>query len=224
LAAGFASMLYSLQHPSAAESKHQDAPTDHTQQQQQQQQQPTNDTSNKSQSEQIVAGQEKPELPFYSLNDVAQHKTSSTGIWVVYKSGVYDITQFVEEHPGGKERIMMAAGSSIEPFWNLYRVHQNANVWEILESHRIGNLNAADRVDAKASIDAPDQGPFAADPPRHPAFLVESAAPFNAEPPRALLADDYVTATELFFTRNHLPVPLIDPNHYELKVDIGAGM
>jgi hypothetical protein len=35
---------------------------------------------------------------------------------VIYKHGVYDITQFVESHPGGN-KILLAAGSTIEPFW-----------------------------------------------------------------------------------------------------------
>lgn len=38
------------------------------------------------------------------------HKTKKEGIWVTYKDGVYDITDFVDGHPGGSKRIMMAAG------------------------------------------------------------------------------------------------------------------
>lgn len=38
------------------------------------------------------------------------HKTKKDGIWVTYQDGVYDITDFVDGHPGGKGRIMMAAG------------------------------------------------------------------------------------------------------------------
>lgn len=41
---------------------------------------------------------------------MAKHKTKKDRIWVTYKSGVYDITEFVEGHPGGSKRIMMAAG------------------------------------------------------------------------------------------------------------------
>lgn len=58
-------------------------------------------------------------------------------IWVTYKKGVYDITDFVDEHPGGNQ-ILMAAGNSVEPFWILYRVHVNPHVLEVLEKYRIG--------------------------------------------------------------------------------------
>ncbi len=47
---------------------------------------------------------------------------------MVYKDGVYDITEWVETHPGGKEKIMLAAGGSIEPFWAMYQQHQTQQV------------------------------------------------------------------------------------------------
>jgi hypothetical protein len=39
------------------------------------------------------------------------------------RHGVYDITDFIPNHPGAKN-ILMAAGGSVEPFWNLYAVHK----------------------------------------------------------------------------------------------------
>jgi cytochrome b involved in lipid metabolism len=39
---------------------------------------------------------------------VAQHKTSGDRIWVTYRNAVYDVTEFVENHPGGMKRIMLA--------------------------------------------------------------------------------------------------------------------
>jgi len=56
---------------------------------------------------------------------------------VTYKEGVYDITEFVDEHPGG-EAILMAAGSAIDPFWSIYGVHKQLHILEILERYRIG--------------------------------------------------------------------------------------
>ena len=35
------------------------------------------------------------------------------------QDGVYDITKFVANHPGGKDKIMLAAGKAIDPFWPL---------------------------------------------------------------------------------------------------------
>ncbi|RNA29864.1 sulfite mitochondrial isoform X2 [Brachionus plicatilis] len=39
-------------------------------------------------------------LPFYTEDDVKEHKTKDKGIWVSYRNGVYDITEFVDGHPG----------------------------------------------------------------------------------------------------------------------------
>ncbi len=46
------------------------------------------------------------------------------GLWrrVIYKSGVYDITDFIHRHPGGGEKISLASGGYIEPFWQFYRL------------------------------------------------------------------------------------------------------
>lgn len=41
---------------------------------------------------------------------------------------------------------MLAAGGSIEPFWNLYAVHKNHEVLEILSSLKIGTLKPGEEV------------------------------------------------------------------------------
>jgi len=83
------------------------------------------------------ASHNKKSLPVYTLADVAKHATKDERIWVAYDNGVYDITDFVEEHPGG-DKILMAAGGSLEPFWMLYAVHKNPEVLALLEQFRIG--------------------------------------------------------------------------------------
>lgn len=42
------------------------------------------------------------ELPLISLDEVKKHK-SEDDIWVTYEGVVYDVTSFVQHHPGGKE-------------------------------------------------------------------------------------------------------------------------
>lgn len=46
-------------------------------------------------------------LPVYSSGDVAKHTDESTGVWVSYKSGVYDITPFIKSHPGTIKLILL---------------------------------------------------------------------------------------------------------------------
>ena len=60
---------------------------------------------------------------------------------MTYKGNVYDITEFVANHPGGSEKIILAAGGALEPFWALYAVHNNEHVLELLAEYRIGSLS-----------------------------------------------------------------------------------
>lgn len=51
--------------------------------------------------------------------------------------------------------------------------------------------------------------------------MVNNARPFNAEPPRELLVDaGFITPNELYYVRNHLPVPTVDPEKYYLQVEV----
>lgn len=49
-------------------------------------------------------------LQKYSMSEVAKHTVSSGSIWTVYKGKVYDITMYLDYHPGGKEILETVAG------------------------------------------------------------------------------------------------------------------
>ncbi|KAJ8600676.1 hypothetical protein CTAYLR_007430 [Chrysophaeum taylorii] len=163
-------------------------------------------------------GSVRPELPTVGLSEVRKHVSREKGIWVVYKRGVYDITEFCARHPGGT-KILLAAGKSIEPFWQLFAAHHRADVYEMLEECRIGNLDEVGAAELAATA-PPHSDAYANDPDRSPALRVNSTEPFNAEPPSELLMNDFVTPNDLFFVRNHLPVPppVEDPSAWHLKI------
>uniref|UniRef100_A0A8D9A398 sulfite oxidase n=1 Tax=Cacopsylla melanoneura TaxID=428564 RepID=A0A8D9A398_9HEMI len=152
-------------------------------------------------------------LPWYTISDVQNHKDSNS-IWVVFKQGVYDITQFVQMHPGG-DIIMKAAGSSIEPFWAMYGVHMQDEVFELLETYRIGNISMED---SKLAAKGAASDPYAFEPVRSFLLKATSLKPFNAEPPASLLVDNFLTPADIFYVRNHLPVPVIDEVSYRLEI------
>eukprot|EP01084_Bolivina_argentea_P309155 534727_1 len=161
----------------------------------------------------------------YTRKDVASRNGNhpSGKMWVTYKGGVYDITEFVESHPGGMNKIKLASGKDLEPFWRLYGVHKQKEVLEILEELRIGRLSAEEAAATSLPV-ADDDDPYKNDPERHPAFIINSAKPFNAEPPGELLHDaGFITPSDIFYVRNHLPVPVIDPVSYRLEVEVENG-
>ncbi len=46
------------------------------------------------------AGSFRSDLPIFSREEISKHNTIETRIWVTYKEGVYDITEFIDIHPG----------------------------------------------------------------------------------------------------------------------------
>ncbi len=50
-------------------------------------------------------------------------------------------------------------------------------------------------------------------------LVVHQWDPFNAEPPGAALAGELVTAVDLFYARNHGPIPDLDSAGWQLRVD-----
>ena len=47
----------------------------------------------------------------YSREEVAKHNNETDGYWVTYGDDVFDVTDFIEQHPGG-DRIMLAVGGT----------------------------------------------------------------------------------------------------------------
>lgn len=106
---------------------------------------------------------------------------------MTYGIGVYDITKFVPEHPGS-DKVMLAAGGAIDPFWHIFQQHNTEEVLNLLETFRIGNLKPEELVSTKDMAD-----PWVAEPKRHPILKPASLKPFNAEPPPSILIDSFIT-------------------------------
>lgn len=158
---------------------------------------------------------QQPAAPkVYSRAEVAKHTSKDTGIWVSHEDGVYDITKFIDNHPGGKDKILLAAGKDIGPFWRIYQQHQSRGTApKIMAEMRIGDL--ADPI-PKTEHDSSD--PYDADPERHPGLIFHNNKPCNAECPTELLMDSWCTPNPVWFIRHHHPVPHVDPNEYRLYV------
>ncbi len=53
---------------------------------------------------------------------------------------------------------------------------------------------------------------------KHQSLRVREAEPFNGGPPQELLGRTAMTPTELFFSRNHGPVPVVDATQWRLRL------
>ncbi|KAI2473254.1 cytochrome b5 [Annulohypoxylon bovei var. microspora] len=57
----------------------------------------------------------------FTAKDVAEHKDEKNGMYIIVDSGVYDITNFLEEHPGGAKILKRMAGkNATKQFWKYH--------------------------------------------------------------------------------------------------------
>lgn len=145
----------------------------------------------------------------FTAKDVSQHDNEKNGVWVTKGDQVYDITFFLDSHPGGKERIMLAAGKSIDPFWNIFSIHHSPHVLDILRDFHIGRLRGTqDAEELISSSHASTATLFQHEPIRLLSnFIIRTRYPFNAESKKHLLDGRFITPNVAFYVRNHLPVP-----------------
>ncbi|XP_067854175.1 cytochrome b5 type B [Heptranchias perlo] len=79
---------------------------------------------------------------YLTMEEVKTHN-SSKSIWLVLHDKVYDVTRFLEEHPGGEEVLFeQAGGDGTESFED---VGHSSDAREMLKQYFIGELDLADR-------------------------------------------------------------------------------
>jgi cytochrome b involved in lipid metabolism len=55
-----------------------------------------------------------------SAKDVATHNKPENGLWIIIDNDVYDVTGFVDEHPGGPKILKRSAGKDAsKSFWKV---------------------------------------------------------------------------------------------------------
>ncbi|KAJ5612570.1 hypothetical protein N7510_005764 [Penicillium lagena] len=156
----------------------------------------------------------------WRLDEIRQHGPDAERPWIIKGTGVYDITDWISCHPGGKI-ILRAAGSAVEPYWDIFTIHKREDVYQILEQYRIGDVDPRDLIDGQVPRDS-IVDPFRDDPQRHPGLVVLTARPCNAETPPSALSS-FITQTPLFYVRHHFWVPQIDESSWQITIDLGDG-
>lgn len=90
---------------------------------------------------------------YFTLEEVQKHY-KITDAWVTYKNDVYDITNFISQHPGGNI-ILNALGRDLEEVWKSYSVKwhmKNASIMKTLETYKIGSLKLTSNLTAKNNL------------------------------------------------------------------------
>ncbi|KAJ5637308.1 hypothetical protein N7490_007187 [Penicillium lividum] len=56
--------------------------------------------------------------------DVAAYNTADKGLYIIVDNNVFDVTKFVDEHPGGAKILKRVAGKDAsKQFWKVYEKH-----------------------------------------------------------------------------------------------------
>jgi len=157
------------------------------------------------------------DYPIIPLSEVqADHDGN---VWVCLDGGVYDVTAFLEAHPGGSSRIEMASGQDLSKFWAVYKLHNRPHIRLLLEEFRIGTLSTEDalRIERETTFG----NYYESDPerPKQKEIRVASMHPWNSEPHPEALYENFFTPNDIFFVRNHNAVPELSEEDWELEIE-----
>ncbi|MBZ3890372.1 Cytochrome b5 [Sciurus carolinensis] len=89
-----------------------------------------------------MAGQSDEAVKYYTLEEIQKHKDSKS-TWVILHHKVYDLTKFLEEHPGGEEVLREQAGGDATE--NFEDVGHSTDARELSKTYIIGELHPDDR-------------------------------------------------------------------------------
>ncbi|KAI5285605.1 fatty acid alpha-hydroxylase [Ascosphaera acerosa] len=90
----------------------------------------------------------------FTAEEIAQHNTYKS-CYVRRGKYVYDVTEFLEDHPGGQELILEHAGKDVAAVMDDYTLHAHSeSAFDMLEEYRVGVVKgegvAADEEEAVA--------------------------------------------------------------------------
>lgn len=87
-------------------------------------------------------------VKMYSLEEIKGHNSVESA-WCIYKNEVYDITTYINEHPGGADLLLEAAGGDLTTMFDDQGHSDNALI--IMKKFKIGELKMEDRIQGGSS-------------------------------------------------------------------------
>ncbi|XP_023344299.1 cytochrome b5 [Eurytemora carolleeae] len=84
-------------------------------------------------------------VKIYKMEEVKKHnilKGANKSVWTVIHDKVYDITQFLDEHPGGEEILLENAGTNASESFE--DVGHSSDAREMLSEYYIGDIHEDD--------------------------------------------------------------------------------
>ncbi|KAL4594709.1 cytochrome b5 [Castanea sativa] len=101
------------------------------------------------------------------FEDVSKHNQTKD-CWLIISGKVYDVTAFMEDHPGGDEVLLSATGKDATN--DFEDVGHSDSAREMMEKYYIGEIDAS-TVPQKRKYIPPQQAPY--NPDKTPDFLIK---------------------------------------------------
>lgn len=103
-------------------------------------------------------------LPTFTAAEVEAHN-SAKSCYITIGNKVYDVTEFVEDHPGGGDLILDFAGKDVEEVMKDEISHEHSDAaYEILLDYQVGFLSPDGGASSKTPVSGIDASANSADP------------------------------------------------------------
>ena len=105
------------------------------------------------------------DIRLYSMEDVQKHGRfenqleASKSYWIVIHDKVYDVTKWLDDHPGGEDILMENSGTDASEPWE--DIGHSSEARDKMKKYQIGELRQEDRKNRK------DKGPTNWEPSEH---------------------------------------------------------
>ncbi|GMN44340.1 hypothetical protein TIFTF001_013536 [Ficus carica] len=104
---------------------------------------------------------------FHEFEEVAKHNKTKD-CWLIISGKVYDVTPFMDDHPGGDEVLLSATGKDATN--DFEDVGHSDSARDMMEKYYIGEIDSS-TVPLKRTYIPPQQAPY--NPDKTPEFVIK---------------------------------------------------
>ena len=85
-------------------------------------------------------------IRIFTEEDVAKHTTSSS-CWIIRNGKVYDVTSFLDDHPGGDDYLLKYAGRDVGAVMKDPEEHEHSDsAYDMMEEFVIGRMGTSETI------------------------------------------------------------------------------